>query len=184
MPLTINLRHLEHSDLALKGELPAADLELDEVDELIHAPNPLHYELDVQRLEENLLVQGTLSLTAEFECARCLKPFSRKLEFDDWAVHLPLTGDDRVEIVGDCVDLTPHIREDILGKVVACKSIIPARETSDTNVVHREKHQVNANERQPEVHITKFLVHHPAKHLRKPVIHARQQSESRSSTHY
>ena len=114
MPLTINLRHLEHSDLALKGELPAADLELDEVDELIHAPNPLHYELDVQRLEENLLVQGTLSLTAEFECARCLKPFSRKLEFDDWAVHLPLTGDDRVEIVGDCVDLTPHIREDIL----------------------------------------------------------------------
>ena len=114
MPLTINLRHLEHNDLALKGELPAADLELEQVDELIHAPNPLHYELEVQRLDDNLLVQGNLSLTVEFECARCLKPFSRKLDFKNWSVHLPLTGEDKAEIVSDCVDLTHYIREDIL----------------------------------------------------------------------
>ena len=114
MPLTINLRHLEHNDLAVKGELPAADLELEQVDELIHASNPLHYELEVQRLDDNLLVQGNLSLTVEFECARCLKPFSRKLDFKNWSVHLPLVGEDKAEIVGDCVDLTPYIREDIL----------------------------------------------------------------------
>ncbi|MEO6035103.1 MAG: YceD family protein [Verrucomicrobiota bacterium] len=114
MPLTINLRHLEHNDLALKGELPAVDLELEQVDELIHAANPLHYELTVQRLDDNLLVQGDLSLTVEFECARCLKSFSRKLEFKNWSVHLPLAGEDKAEVLGDCVDLTPYIREDIL----------------------------------------------------------------------
>lgn len=114
MPLTINARHLEHKDLELKGELPSADLDLEDADELIHAPNPLHYDLVVQRLEDSLLVQGTLSLTAEFECARCLKRFSQDLVFDNWSVHLPLSGEEKVEMVGDSVDLTPLIREDIL----------------------------------------------------------------------
>ena len=114
MSLLVNLRHLEHKDLALTGELPVADLELDEVDELIHAPHPLQYELEVQRLDGNLLVHGKLHLTLECECARCLKPFRRELDFKNWAIHLPLEGEEKVEMVSDCVDLTPHIREDIL----------------------------------------------------------------------
>ena len=114
MPLVINLRHLEHKDLVLKGELPATDLELDQVDELIHAPHPLQYELEAQRIDFNLLVHGALQITLECECSRCLKPFQRELDFPAWAVHLPLEGEEKVEIVGDSVDLTPHIREDIL----------------------------------------------------------------------
>ncbi len=114
MPLIINLRHLEHKDLAVKGELPAADLELDNIDELIRADQPLQYDLVAQRLEDNLLVHGSLKLTLNCECSRCLKPFQRELAFDDWACHLPLSGEEKVNIVSDCVDLTPHIREDIL----------------------------------------------------------------------
>ena len=114
MPLLINLRQLEHKNLEMKGDLPAADLELDEVDELIHAPHPLQYELEAQWLDHNLLVHGKVRLTLECECARCLKPFQRELDFTNWAVHLPLEGEDKAEITGDCVDLTPYIREDIL----------------------------------------------------------------------
>lgn len=114
MPLIINLRHLEHKNLELKGELPAKDLDLEQADELIHAPHPLQYELEVQRLENDLLVHGTLHLTLECECARCLKPFQHELDFDTWAVHLPLVGEEKIESDGDSVDLTPHIREDIL----------------------------------------------------------------------
>lgn len=114
MPLLVNLRHLEHKNLELKGELPAEDLDLEQVDELIHVPNPVQYDIEAQRLDGNLLVQGKLHLTLECECARCLKPFQHELDFDNWAVHLPLTGEDKVDSSGDSVDLTPYIREDIL----------------------------------------------------------------------
>ncbi len=114
MSLLVNLRHLEHKDAILKGDLPVEELELNEVDELIHANYPLQYDLEIQRLDGNLLAHGKLHLTLECECARCLKPFRRELDFKNWAIHLPLEGEEKVEVVGDCVDLTPHIREDIL----------------------------------------------------------------------
>ncbi len=114
MPLLINLRHLEHKNLELKGELPPEELDIDQVDELIQAPHPVQYDLEAQRLDNDLLVHGELHLTLECECARCLKPFQQQLDFDGWALHLPLSGEDKVEAISDTVDLTPYIREDIL----------------------------------------------------------------------
>jgi uncharacterized metal-binding protein YceD (DUF177 family) len=114
MPLLVNLRHIEYKDVTLKGELPSAELDLEQADELIHVPGPLQYDLEAQRLENNLLVHGSLRVRLECECSRCLKPFQHELNFQDWAVHLPLAGAEKVEIAGDCVDLTPYIREDIL----------------------------------------------------------------------
>ncbi|MEP6662211.1 MAG: YceD family protein [Verrucomicrobiota bacterium] len=114
MPLLINLRQLEHKNAILSGELDPSDLDLDRIDELIHAPHPLHYHLEAQKLENDLLVHGNLHLKLECECVRCLKPFQRTLDFSNWAAHLPLEGEDKVSINTDCVDLTPHIREDIL----------------------------------------------------------------------
>ena len=32
----------------------------------------------------------------------------------DWALHLPLEGEDKVSIDNDCIDLTPFVREDML----------------------------------------------------------------------
>lgn len=114
MSLTVNLRHLARDNVRLVGELTVADLELDVRDELVHARRPLRHDLEVQLLDQNLLVRGRLELTLDCECARCLKSFQHKVQLMDWACHLPLQGDDCVPVVDDSVDLTPHIREDIL----------------------------------------------------------------------
>jgi len=114
MPLLFNLRNLEEDSLFLKGQLAAADLELESLDELIHVNEPLVYDLEIQKLEEAVLAQGTLSLKLDCECVRCLKPFRQTLKLEDWACHLPLDGEEKVEIINDSVDLTPHIREDIV----------------------------------------------------------------------
>jgi uncharacterized protein len=114
MPLVFNIRHVEDQELVLRGELPAAELDLDALDELIHAPHPLVYDLTLERMEHAILAQGDLQITLECECSRCLKPFQYQLRLADWTCHLALTGDEKAEVVNDCVDLTPYIREDIL----------------------------------------------------------------------
>jgi uncharacterized protein len=114
MSLLFNLRHLEEKNLRLNGELPIADLDVDTLDELIHVHGPLAYDVEVQRLEQAVLAQGNLSLTLQCDCARCLKPFEHRLKLDHWACHLPLEGEDKADVVNDCVDLTPYIREDIV----------------------------------------------------------------------
>src|SRR5882757_5808221 len=117
MPLIVNLRHLENRNLALRGELPLADLEFDARDEMIRLTQPLHYDLEVELLDDAVLVQGLLRLKLDCQCVRCLKDFEFELELDPWTLHLPfepLEGEEATTIKNDCVDLTPHMREDIL----------------------------------------------------------------------
>lgn len=114
MPLLANLRHLEDRALQLQGELAVAELELDLRDDLIQAEQPLRYDLEVELMPDGLLVQGDLHLPLKCLCVRCLKPFAFQLKLDAWTVLLPLAGDDQVSVSGDCVDLTPFLREDIL----------------------------------------------------------------------
>src|SRR5580765_2696777 len=114
MPVTFNIRHSEEKDLVLKDELPVVELDVERADELIHVSEPLEYDLEVERLEQGILVQGTLALTLHCECARCLKPYRHELLLENWACHLPLEGEEKVTIINDVVDLTPYIREDIL----------------------------------------------------------------------
>ncbi len=114
MPLTFNIRHLEKKDIHLEGELPTAELDLDLRDELVHPDAVVGYDLQVEHLEGAALVQGEIHLDVEFECSRCLKKFRQPLELHDWACHLPLMGEDAVEVQNDLVNLTPYLREDIL----------------------------------------------------------------------
>jgi uncharacterized metal-binding protein YceD (DUF177 family) len=114
MALLINLRHLERDDLTLKGELPVTELDLDTRDEMIRAEKPLQYDLVVQKLDTNLLVRGRLVLPLACECVRCLKAFEYRLNLPDWTCLVALSGEDKVPIAGDTVDLTPFFREDIL----------------------------------------------------------------------
>jgi uncharacterized protein len=114
MPLKVNLRHLEEHELRLEGELPIAELELDLKDDMCRADKPLHYDIEVQEMEAEILVQGSLSLPLQCECVRCLKTFKYELELPDWTLLLPLTGEEKVSVDNDCVDLTPYVREDIL----------------------------------------------------------------------
>ena len=71
--LSINLRHLEEAELALRGELPVAELDLGLADELIRVEKPLRYDLKAELLHEAVLVTGSLVLPLECECSRCLK---------------------------------------------------------------------------------------------------------------
>jgi uncharacterized protein len=114
MPLAVNLRHLEAHNIRLEGSLPVEELEIDPRDEVIQVCHPLRHELEVQKLADSLLVQGRLHLVLECQCVRCLKPFQYHLALEHWTCHLPLRGEDRVAVNGDCVDLTPYVREDIL----------------------------------------------------------------------
>ena len=114
MSLQINLRHLEEHSLHLEGELSVSELDITMRDDVIQLTQPLEYKLEVQKLEDGLLVQGSLRLPLECRCVRCLKSFELPLEIDPWTIHLPLQGDEAVPVVNDCVDLTPAVREDIL----------------------------------------------------------------------
>ena len=69
MPLLINLRNLERSDLKLVGELPVADLDIETRDELVRLNKPLQHDLEVQRIEDNLLVRGKLVLPLDCEAS-------------------------------------------------------------------------------------------------------------------
>jgi len=138
--LSVNLRHLTRHNVVLKGELPATELDLETHDEMVQARQPLWHDLEVELLDDSLLVRGSLRLTLDCECVRCLKPFQHHLALDDWACHLALKGEDKVAIVDDSVDLTAVIREDILLAFPAhpvcdtrCAGLVGARPVLEKN---------------------------------------------------
>ena len=114
MPLKFNIRHLENRDLTFEGELPVAELDVETLDELIHVRDPLKHNLTVHQIEHAVLVFGSLRLRVTCECARCLKPYQHEIVLEDWTCHLPLTGEEKAEVINDTVDLTPYLREDIV----------------------------------------------------------------------
>ena len=114
MPLQFNIRHLEQKNLRLAGELSAAELDMDTRDPMVRVAKPLRYDLEVQKLEDRLLIQGELRMTVDCECVRCLEAFEREVELCDWTCLLELQGEEPVAVVNDLVDLTPCLREDTL----------------------------------------------------------------------
>ena len=112
--LLVNLRHLEAHEIHLEGELSAAELDFGLRDEMIRAEQPLRYDLIVEKLHDAVLATGSLQLTLDCQCVRCLKSFEQRLRLEDWACHVPLAGPEKVSVNNDCVDLTPFVREDIL----------------------------------------------------------------------
>jgi len=136
MPLLFNIRHLEHKTVTLRGELPVAELDWDNVDDLVQPVTPLKHDLVVEQHERSILVQGSLLLVLRCECARCLKAFEHRVELDAWSCLLPLEGEDKVLINNDCVDLTPYVREDIVLAFPQhplcepeCRGLLNARQT-------------------------------------------------------
>jgi uncharacterized metal-binding protein YceD (DUF177 family) len=147
MPLIVNLQHLVRHGISLKGELPVEELDLDVNDEMIQANSPLEYSLQVEKLEDSLLVQGRLTIKLDCRCVKCLEPCPYVVTLDPWACHLPLSGEDAVSVNNDCVDLTPHIREDTLLEFPqhpvcksGCDGLKLGRSTSKTKPVPPQSH--------------------------------------------
>jgi len=114
MSLMVNLHHLANNELSLRGELSLSELDIETRDEMIQLQEPLEYNLEVEKLDESLLVQGQLQIRLGCKCVRCLKSFEYLLELADWTCHVPLKGEEAAPVVSDCVDLTPFVREDTL----------------------------------------------------------------------
>ena len=68
---------------------------------------PIHVRVSVNLVGHTLVVQGTLTTAAIFECNRCLKKFEYRLRVDDFVFSRQARGD-------ETVDLTENIREDII----------------------------------------------------------------------
>ena len=111
MPFLINLRLLARRSLHLCGELTAAEFDLDPRDDLVRVLPPLQYDLVAEASGTAVLVQGRLELALACTCARCLKPFERRLDLRDWSCQV-FPGDDDAPVHGDCLDLTMRVRED------------------------------------------------------------------------
>ncbi len=88
-----------------EGEVPGAVLGLD--DENTRSTGSIRYALDVGVSDGGLWARGTLSAPVECRCVRCLEKFHRTLDVPDFAFQVELEG-------REMVDLTEHIREDIL----------------------------------------------------------------------
>jgi uncharacterized protein len=113
MSLLVNLRLIERKSLRLEGELPAELLGLGQVDELIQAPQPLAFDLEVEKQGASLYVHGRIEVELECECARCLRRFRHRVCLDPYDLWVPLEGEESA-VAGDFVDLTPWVREDTL----------------------------------------------------------------------
>ena len=116
MAIKIFLDELHNEQLHLEGKLTPAELELalggDEA--LMQPDGDLTYQITASESDDTLIVFGQLQMNFTAECGRCLKPFSFPVNLPQWAVALPLKGDDAIEFSDDSVDLTPWLREDIL----------------------------------------------------------------------
>ena len=138
MPITVNLRHLEDGkSVHVDGEVSARELDIEQVDEMIHPQSALVYDLDVEQSGQNLLVSGSLELDLNCECVRCLKAFKHPIRLEPYDLLVPLEGEEKAVVSNDLVDLTEYVREDILlafppHPVCAedCKSLPPSSEES------------------------------------------------------
>jgi uncharacterized protein len=114
-PLAVSLRQLEQDDaLELRGEVDAAQLQIESFDEVIEIAGPLRYDLTVEMHGDALLVMGDLVLPLKCTCVRCLGPFLHEVELGGWSALAPLGGEEGLQILGDWVDLTPLLRDDVV----------------------------------------------------------------------
>jgi len=124
-PLIVDIERLARDGEQFTGEIPAGVLELGPDEELIVPAGDIRYDLFIQRLDDELLVRGSVTQPFRCTCVRCNRVF-------DWE-----SVDRRVTFsiaIGEnlFVDLTPDIREGIILTFpnhpvcrTACKGLCP-----------------------------------------------------------
>ncbi|MBS0659441.1 MAG: hypothetical protein JSR82_14465 [Verrucomicrobia bacterium] len=104
--MKVHLKQVHEDGLQLAGEETRDILELGP-EESARQAGPVVYDLQVGRDGEGLWATGVVSVDLELQCVRCLEKFTYPLTIPDVALHVPLEGP-------ELIDLTPHVREDIL----------------------------------------------------------------------
>ena len=105
LEMKVHVLQIPEDGLHIEGEEPSEILDLHE--SRTRATGPIGYSLDLGLSDGGLFATGTLAVDVECECVRCLEKFPRTLTVDDFACQVELEG-------REMVDLTEHVREDIL----------------------------------------------------------------------
>lgn len=105
-PLVVAVADLELSGARIEGAATFADLDIPE-DDRVRLPYPLHYALHVAPVQAGILATGRLDAVVRVQCDRCLEPVDVPLSVPDVCHHFE-------EVTALVVDLTEHVREDIL----------------------------------------------------------------------
>jgi len=103
--MEINLRHIPAEGKHYRGDENVANLKIE--NPLFQFEEPVHYDLEATLNGKGVLVRGSLRTSVRATCVRTLEPFDLPVNIEDFTVLVE-------EVSGDIVDLTPHIREDIL----------------------------------------------------------------------
>ncbi len=115
MKFHLSLKHLEKKDVVMEGNATAEDLDLGDVrDDLVKIKEPIQFKLTATRLQESILVEGRVEMVLDCCCARCLEPFTKRMELDPWTSLIVMEGEEGAVVRDDSVDLTPYLREDIV----------------------------------------------------------------------
>ena len=103
--LIIDLATLPEEGKKIAGTIDASIFQLSERDP--QPKGPLAFELQVQRFESEVLLQGKLSCPFEFECVRTLHPFLKTISLPAAAVAIEVGN------FGE-IDATEALREELL----------------------------------------------------------------------
>ncbi|MBX7157418.1 MAG: hypothetical protein K1X66_03425 [Verrucomicrobiae bacterium] len=99
--LVLHLHYLQSGDV-VEGQLSSDLLEIPE----FHPTTPLSYHLNVSFEKDEVLVHGSLQLSGQAPCSRCLADLPINLKINDFTVLAPKKQ--------DTIDLTNFLKEDIL----------------------------------------------------------------------
>ena len=103
--MKVHIQQIPAEGKHLEGEAPNTILDLHEND--IRPVGPVHYCLDVGLSDGGIFATGQIGVEVEVQCVCCLEQFHYPIRIDDFACQLELQG-------SETIDLTDHVREDIL----------------------------------------------------------------------
>jgi len=105
LKLLIDLETLPEEGKNVTGSLEPEFFELSDKDPT--PLGPLIFDFYVQKLDNELLLQGNLSCPFEFECVRTLHPFTKTLALSSAAIAVEIGNSTEV-------DVTEEVREELL----------------------------------------------------------------------
>ncbi len=103
--MKVHLKQVPPEGLHLEGDEDCLISDLES--EGVRCAGPMKYEIDIGIAEGSLWANGSLRQPVELTCVGCLEKFVHEINVPAFAVHTELHGP-------ETVDLSPHMREDIL----------------------------------------------------------------------
>lgn len=101
--MKIHIAQIPDEGLVLEDELPSDLIDCPE----FRPTGPIRYQVEATYRARNLLVRGWLRVEGQGPCVRCLRGLPVCVEVPEFTVLV-----EKPE--SECVDLTEHVREDIL----------------------------------------------------------------------